>query len=590
MNSPDPFDIDWLGHGWLMLLAFTVGVLLVLALRRSCRRLFGAERACTLWLLPPLAMLASQLPHVAATQLGAMPTVVYAVTSATAALPVPDAAGSSPGWRLVVLMCWLAGAAISMALAAWLQWRYRRRLQGATLISDVGARWPVLRATSPQVGPALVGAWRARIVLPSDFALRYDSTEQALILAHETMHACRRDGWWCLLGQIVAGMFWFHPLAWWALAALRHDQELACDAAVLREHGARRRSYANAMLKTQSAAFALPVGCLWSPRHPITERIAMLKLRQPTPARQRSGAAFMALSVTLVAGAVYASTPSSPAQGGKGTSGQYTLKIDVTMGGHPDAMHFIRCVKSGEPARVSGTDGDKLSWLGSFSVSPVADGQLEIRTQIGTRFDRGAGKVRTMSGKPVVRTLPGLQAAIVFGQVIEGSRLDNSRLEDNTIKLGITPTPGCAGIPLADIGDAPAAASSPVAVAAPATREYQLNMAIELATDEGRSTNVRRATLTLCTTAGKTSSFKINDWMVDATAEPAPDRRMQVDLAIYDAGHALLARKRLSGAFSKILHADGGTLDGRSRYVMDVTPLEGCPARAAEAAGKTGRA
>jgi beta-lactamase regulating signal transducer with metallopeptidase domain len=57
--------IDWLGRGWLLVLAFTAAVLVAALLRRPCRRLFGAERAFQLWLLPPLAMLASQLPHVA---------------------------------------------------------------------------------------------------------------------------------------------------------------------------------------------------------------------------------------------------------------------------------------------------------------------------------------------------------------------------------------------------------------------------------------------------------------------------------------------------------------------------------------------
>ncbi|MCW8809306.1 MAG: M56 family metallopeptidase [Rhodanobacter sp.] len=442
MNRLDLAGIDWLGRGWLLLLAFTAAMLLVMALRKPCRRLFGAERACTLWLLPLLSLIVSQLPHPAA-RFGSMPTVVYAVTSASTVLPLHATDVSGLDWRFIVIFCWLAGAAFSLILAGWLQWRYRRRLRHATLISKVGSRWPVLRTTSNDVGPALVGAWRARIVLPADFEQRYDVIEQTLILAHETMHARRADGWWSLLAQVVTAVFWFHPLAWWAVAALRHDQELACDAAVLLEHDVQRRSYANAMLKTQSATIALPVGCLWSPRHPLTERIAMLNSRPLTPSRRRVGAASMALLAVGIAGAVYAAAPSPPPQGEMGMSRQYTLKIDVAMGGHPDSMHFTRCVKPGEPTRMSGTDGDKLSWQGSFAVSPVTDGQLEIRTQVDTRFERVAGNVRTMSGKPIVRTMPGQLATIVFGQVINGSHPDQIKLENNTIKIGVTPNAGC---------------------------------------------------------------------------------------------------------------------------------------------------
>ena len=440
MNSS---AIDWLGRGWLLLLAFTVAVLLVALLRKPCRHLFGTERAFQLWLLPPLAMLASQLPHGLTTESGSLPTVVYAVTSVAAALPAPASPTSSVNWRAVLLLCWLAGFLVALLLAGAVQWRYRRYLRAATPVPNVASRWPVLRAVATDVGPALVGAWHACIVLPTDFEQRYDHVEQILILAHESMHARRRDGWSCLFAQIIAALFWFHPLTWWALSALRHDQELACDAAVLREHGAQRRNYANAMLKTQSAALALPVGCSWSPRHPVTERIAMLKLKQPDPALRRAGAILVLLLAVSVAGVVYAATPSQATWTSETLSDHYTLKIDVAMGGHPDSMHFTSCVKRGEATQVSGTDGDKLSWNGSFAVSPVAGGQLEIRSQVDTRFDRGGGNVRTQSAKPIVRTMPGQLATIVFGQVTGGGPVGNKQREDNTIKIGVTPSVGC---------------------------------------------------------------------------------------------------------------------------------------------------
>ncbi|HEY8682437.1 MAG TPA: M56 family metallopeptidase, partial [Rhodanobacter sp.] len=274
MSSLELMAIDEIGRGWLLTLAFTAAVLVVVALRKPCRRLFGAERAFQLWLLPPLAMLASQLPHVVAVQVTVLSPVVLTITSVAGALSSDVANSSAIDWRTCVVLIWLAGIVISFLLAAFVQSRYSAHLRGATPVVGVSSRWPVLRAAGVDVGPALVGAWRVRIVLPADFEQRYDASERALILAHEAMHARRHDGWWCLLAQTVIAMFWFHPLAWLTLGAFRHDQELACDAAVLREHGTQRRSYANAMLKTQSAAFALPVGCTWSPRHPVTERIA----------------------------------------------------------------------------------------------------------------------------------------------------------------------------------------------------------------------------------------------------------------------------------------------------------------------------
>ncbi|HWU77978.1 MAG TPA: M56 family metallopeptidase [Rhodanobacter sp.] len=436
--------IDWLGRGWLLILAFTAAVLLVAALRKPCRRLFGTERAFQLWLLPLLAMLASQLPHAAVAPVVVLSPVVSAIASVVTALPTHVAGAGDINWRAWAALLWLLGTIASLSLAALAQSRYRLRLRGATRVVDGRSRWPMLRAMGTDIGPALVGAWRSRIVLPADFESRYDATEQLLILAHETTHARRRDGWWCLLAQLVLAVCWFHPLAWWAHSALRHDQELACDAAVLREHGAQRRSYANAMLKTQSAAFALPVGCPWSPRHPVTERIAMLKLRQPDLFRRRAGGVLLAFLAISLVGAVYATTPSSQAKTGDGVSDHYTLKIDVAMGGGPETLRFVRCLKPAQYTELSGTLTNHFSWQGRFAVSPAAGGQLEVSAQVDTRFDRGNGNVRTQTAKPIVRTMPGQKGTIVFGEVIDKGRVGNRTHEDNTIKIGVTPSAGCA--------------------------------------------------------------------------------------------------------------------------------------------------
>jgi beta-lactamase regulating signal transducer with metallopeptidase domain len=360
MMSIDPVAIDWLGRGWLLLLAFSAAVLLVAALRPPCRRWFGTERAFQLWLLPPLAMLASQLPHPASTPMGALPSLVYVIASAAAALPAHAVAATALDWRAVAMLLWLVGSIAALLLAAAAQVHYRRRLIGATPMLDVAMRWPVLRASGVDVGPALVGAWRARIVLPADFDSRYDATERALILAHEATHARRRDGWWCLCAQIIGAVFWFHPLAWWALAALRHDQELACDAAVLREHRGQRRRYANAMLKTQSAAFPLPVGCPWSPRHPITERIAMLKLPSPSRLRRSLGTSTGIVLCFIVAGAMYVAS-AAPAPGptaSKSADDEYQLDImaqrmdDTARRSHSQKITAGICMQAGKEGSV----------------------------------------------------------------------------------------------------------------------------------------------------------------------------------------------------------------------------------------------
>lgn len=435
MNSLELAGIDWLGRGWLLILAFTATVLLVAMLRRPCRRLFGTERAFQLWLLPPLAMLASQLPHAPGASRTAFSSMVYMIASAAEGLPTHATSSLGADWRSGVVAIWCAGVVLFLLLTTWVQWRYRRHLVGATVVSDVASRWPVLRAAGADVGPALVGAWRVRIVLPADFELRYDGTERALILAHEAAHAQRRDGCWCLLAQFVVALVWFHPLAWWALGALRHDQELACDAAVLREHGACRRSYANAMLKTHAAAFALPVGCTWSPRHPLTERIAMLKLSLPSRLRCHAGRVAGLVLATVVGGSVYAASAA-----------------------------------------------------------------------------------------------PDQHAATAAG-----------------------------------------------------INKYQLEMKLELTTDDAHAGHAERMTVALCMAPGKSGTVTTHGWKLDATPSPEGDNRLRIDLAVTTPDGKAVAHTRLHGVLGEPAHAEGKGVDGKHRYALDVTPLAGCPARAAVA-------
>lgn len=431
MNNIEWPAIDWLGRGWLLMLAFTAAVLLVAALRKVSRRLFGAEQAFGLWLLPPLAMLASQLPHVGAAGRAPLPALVYLVTSVIGAAPVTASASITMGWRGWLALLWLAGIVISLLRSLLAQSRYRTSLQGATPIIGIPSRWRVLRAANVDAGPALVGAWRPRIVLPADFERRYDATERALILAHEAMHALRHDGWWCLVAQMVSAMFWFHPLAWWALAAMRCDQELACDAAVLREHGAQPRIYARAMLKTPSAQLALPVGCAWSPRHPLTERIAMLKSPLPSSLRRCTGGMVLGTLACLLGGAVYAaSAPSGqpPATASvPGAVDEYQLDIKLQLGtdgvaaSHAERMALALCMQPGKSGTVN-THG----W--TIEATPEPEGANRLRIDLAVTGAAGAPAAHAQ-----------LHGALGEALHTEGNGDDDRR----AYSVDITPLAGC---------------------------------------------------------------------------------------------------------------------------------------------------
>jgi hypothetical protein len=99
---------------------------------------------------------------------------------------------------------------------------------------------------------------------------------------------------------------WFNPLLHLLVRCLRMDQELACDAQVIARYPAVRRSYAEAMLKTQLATQPLPLGCYWlhTQPHPLAQRIGLLNRRTPDPRVQVLGLTMLtALALTAMGSA-----------------------------------------------------------------------------------------------------------------------------------------------------------------------------------------------------------------------------------------------------------------------------------------------
>lgn len=309
---------DWLLESTL---AGTAAILLVLALRRPLRRLSGAGPAYALWMLVPAALVAVGLP--AATE-PLLPGVVRVLPGLVAPM-APASPGGAFAPSLLLPAAWAAGA---LAMAAWLGSQQRRFLAGLGPLR----RRPdgYYQSIAVHGLPAVVGL-RPRIVLPGDFERRYGAAERELVLAHEVEHLRRGDLPASGLALLLRVLFWFNPLVHYAAARFRHDQELACDAAVLRRFPTRRRDYGDAMLKTQLADQPLPLGCHWFGSHPMKERFAMLKLAPPSPRRRIAGLALVAFTGLATATLAWATQPAAadgerttppPGMAGEGIQGQ----------------------------------------------------------------------------------------------------------------------------------------------------------------------------------------------------------------------------------------------------------------------------
>jgi beta-lactamase regulating signal transducer with metallopeptidase domain len=266
-------------------LAAGLAILAVLLLRRPVRRLAGASVAYGLWLTPVLAGLCSLLPAPAGMTLAGWADpfgVAKAVSTANAPLAV----------------LWLAGVVGSLALLTAAQARFTRRMARG------------------EAGPALVGVLIPRIVMPRDFGDRFDADERRIIRAHEQAHLERQDARANALMALLQSLNWFNPLVHLAVRCARHDQELACDAAVIARYPRERRRYAQALLHTQLSAAAPPLGCNWPARapHPLEERIGMLKSPGPSLHQQLAGIGAIAVVAVAVSWGAWASQTPAPKQ------------------------------------------------------------------------------------------------------------------------------------------------------------------------------------------------------------------------------------------------------------------------------------
>jgi TonB family protein len=108
--------------------------------------------------------------------------------------------------------------------------------------------------------PLTCGVMRPLILLPAK-AREWDDQRLRAVLLHESAHVRRRDCLAKFIGQGARAFLWWNPLAWILVVRLNHEQELACDDAVL-SAGLPAEMYATVLLEVARACSSpLVLGC-----------------------------------------------------------------------------------------------------------------------------------------------------------------------------------------------------------------------------------------------------------------------------------------------------------------------------------------
>jgi beta-lactamase regulating signal transducer with metallopeptidase domain len=232
---------------------------------------------------------------------------------------------------------WLGGAAILFLRLAWASVQLSRMVRRLPLLGDrvvervlldcademgLCAAPPILAADHLS-GPAVVGLWKPRLLVPRRVCAAFGLGELRLMFLHELAHVRRRDvmvSW--LLGGLAA-LHWFNPLLLLALRRVRADRELACDEMVLAVTRAEdRRQYGYTLLRLAERLSDRAFGRLLVPasaglveilddkRH-LQQRIIMISCFNPA---LRSWPAVCAGGLLLLAG-VALTDAAEPAKG-----------------------------------------------------------------------------------------------------------------------------------------------------------------------------------------------------------------------------------------------------------------------------------
>ena len=334
------FIAHWLSGLGAQTLCLSAVLIALVSLRPWLLRGLGATAMYALWLSVPLALLALALPAPPGSA-DMQPTVLLRLKAAAFAQwqnpldAIPalaeqvDGRSAVPLLSVVLFAVWLMGAFVCFCWIGWAHYRLlgQLRAQAGTWRSPAGS------------GPAVVGFLRARLCLPSDFEQRFSDDERLLILAHESVHLRRHDNLFNLLASLLCCVHWFNPLCWLALRRWRADQELSCDAHVLRlQAPSALAPYARALVKahnlTPLIARSPSIVCTWQAQHPLLERVTMLKLHRSLPVWRRRAALVFSLSAGLLGAGLVHAISAEPA-GGKVVppvvQGWHYVEIDMDL-------------------------------------------------------------------------------------------------------------------------------------------------------------------------------------------------------------------------------------------------------------------
>lgn len=189
-------------------------------------------------------------------------TMAQSVATSTQANMVKEA-GANFSFTTVFAHVWMLGVVLFFVYMLFNYLYMKRLVVDAEHVKDNIYRSDKIPS------PFVIGYFRPNIyILPEK-----DEIWQELIIEHERRHIKNEDHILKVLGFMVLGVYWFHPLMWLAYYLFSKDVELACDENVIRSLSFEdRKEYATALLESAHNANIMVYGAAFN-ENSVKERV-----------------------------------------------------------------------------------------------------------------------------------------------------------------------------------------------------------------------------------------------------------------------------------------------------------------------------
>ena len=232
----------------------------------------------------------------------AAPAIVLPQTPAPVEITTASPAPPSSKTELPSLpTLWLVGL---VATLAWSLAGHIALARVAHKAKPAGTIEGVRIGITDRISAPVTCGWRAPVILLPVEADEWPEERRRAALLHELAHIARGDFFTQAAARLVAALYWFHPLAWMAVARLRAESEHACDDRVL-SGGMTAADYASHLLAVAHGALARRHGAVFGvamarPSELENRLIAVLDETRSRVLLSRKTAAVVATLVAIV--------------------------------------------------------------------------------------------------------------------------------------------------------------------------------------------------------------------------------------------------------------------------------------------------